>query len=89
MLDSWPTVAMASSISADQKLALSLMQFRYFFMEEKMGHGAIVMPSLSADSKSSTESTASGNSTHKTYPPEGWLTRVPSGKCLTTARAIS
>ncbi len=56
------------------------MQFLKRCVGEKIGPGAMLMPWASAIWNNFNESVCSGNSSHRKYPPAGWLTRVCAGK---------
>ncbi len=60
-------------------------KLRYFCAAEKIGPGAMLMPSLRARRASSRLSTCGASSTQMTKPPAGWVMRVPGGKWRVTA----
>src|SRR5580765_48209 len=65
------------------------MKFANSWRAENSGPGAITIRRRSACSWSCSESTPAGSSTHKTNPPRGDDTRVPSGNCIAIALDVA
>ena len=65
------------------------MNFSNRWRSENSGPFAITMPRRIACSYTASASLPGGSSIHSTKPPAGRVTRVFSGKCVSTARVIS